>query len=135
MHDDYYDELHEVKTKLIKELVEHGKGEFTQNNLDVIDTCAHAAKNICKIMESIDEENYGYSNRMMPPYYRGNSYGNRSYDDRSYDNRGMSMRRDSMGRYSSNDEMLDELYATMNAAKDEATRSSIQRLINKMEGR
>lgn len=136
MHDDHYNELHELKSKLVKKLASYSEGEITTNNLDAIDTLAHAAKNVCKIMESMDEEESGYSNRMMPPIYR-NSYDGREWDGAMYDHRGRGTgaRRDSMGRYSSDDGMLEELYATMNAAKDEATRNNIQRMINKMEGR
>lgn len=136
MHDDHYNELYELKTKLVKELADCSKDEISANNLNVIDTLAHATKNICKIMESMDEEESGYSNRRMPPIYR-NSYDEREWDGAMYDHRGRGTgaRRDSMGRYSSDDGMLEELYATMNAAKDEATRNSIQRMINKMEGR
>lgn len=135
MHDDHYNELYDLKMKLVKELAEYSKTEITTGNLTVVDTLAHAAKNVCKILESMDEEEGGYSNRMMPPY-RGNSYEGRDWD-RSYENRGRgsNARRDSMGRYSTDDGMLDELYATMNAAKDETTRNNIQRMINKMEGR
>lgn len=136
MHDDHYNELYDLKMKLVKELAEYGKTDLkTTSNLNIVDTLAHAAKNVCKIMESMDEEEYGYSNRMMPPIYR-NSYEGRDWD-RSYENRGRgsNARRDSIGRYSSDDGMLDELYATMNAAKDETTRNNIQRMINKMEGR
>lgn len=136
MHDDHYNELYELKTKLVKELADCSKDEISANNLNVIDTLAHATKNICKIMESMDEEESGYSNRRMPPIYR-NSYDGREWDGAMYDHRGRgsNARRDSMGRYSSDDGMLDELYATLNAAKDETTRNNIQRMINKMEGR
>lgn len=70
MHDDHYSELYELKSKLIKELADCSKDEISANNLSVIDTLAHAAKNVCKIMESMDDG--GYSERR--PIYRGNYY-------------------------------------------------------------
>lgn len=141
MHDDHYSELYELKSKLIKELADCSKDEISANNLSVIDTLAHATKNVCKIMESMDEEG-GYSERR--PIYRGNYYmdgrdtWSAPYNERG---RGSGARRDSMGRYSSDgysnhdDGILEELYTTMKNAPDEATRRSIQSMINKMEGR
>jgi len=43
--------MHELKTKLMAELVEYGKGELTHTTLDIIDKLAHALKNVCKIEE------------------------------------------------------------------------------------
>ena len=140
MHDDHYSELHELKMKLVKELADCSKDEISANNLSVIDTLAHATKNICKIMDSINEEE-GYSERYSErrPIYRGNYYmdGRDGGWDHSYTERGRgsNARRDSMGRYSSDDGMLAELYNTMKNAPDEATRRSIQSMIDKMEGR
>ena len=69
-------ELYELKEKLVDELKEYGKKEMSAGSLDVIDKLAHATKNLCKVIESMEE---GYSGRGS---YRGRN-------------------RDSMGRYSS----------------------------------
>lgn len=52
--------MHELKTKLMAELVEYGKGELTHTTLDIIDKLAHALKNVCKIEEycGSDSEKY-----------------------------------------------------------------------------
>lgn len=97
-------ELYELKDKLMKELEEYGSQEMSAGSLEVVDKLAHAIKNICKIIESADEEYSGNYSRNIRRYsyeqggnsregsYRGGSY--RSYA------RGRNARRDSMGRYS-----------------------------------
>ena len=101
-------ELYELKERLLDELKSYGKKELSAGNLQVIDTLAHSAKNLCKIIDDSDE----YSGRY-------------AYTDRSY-------RRDSMGRYSRHD-LTDKLHELMNDAPDERTRNEIKRLIEKMD--
>ena len=52
--------MHELKSKLMSELKEYGKGELTHASLEVIDRLAHALKNVCKIEEYCggDSEKY-----------------------------------------------------------------------------
>ena len=75
----------------------------------------------------------------------GRSYRGGSYDmggDRSYARgRGRYAKRDSMGRYSSadysraSDEIVSQLEDMMDTAKDDRTRSEIQKLIEKMRSK
>lgn len=108
-------ELYELKERLIDELGSYGKKELSAGNLQVIDTLAHAAKNVCKIIDGGDEKYSGYN---MPW----------AYDDGT---RMYSRRRDSMGRYSRHD-LTDKLRELMGEAPDERTRDEIRRLIEKM---
>ena len=101
-------ELHELKERLVDELKDYGSKDLTGSTLDTIDTLAHAAKNVCKLIE--DE---GYSGSY--PYYA---------DGRSY-------KRDSMGRYSRTG-LKDKLHDLMDEAPDDRTRTEIRRLIEKM---
>lgn len=131
MHD-----LYNLKDSLIKELGEYGKSEISMDDLKVIDTLAHAGKNVCKIIESVEEEMGGYSSRgnsyAMP--YMGMSYAQGNNGGSSYARgRGRNANRDSMGRYSSADGMVPDLYELMENAGDDKTRQGIQRLINKMD--
>lgn len=130
MHD-----LINLKEMLCDELAEYGKRDtLTQNSLEMIDKLAHACKNICKIVESAEEEEYGMSNR-------GRSYddGGRSYYSRDgyYYDGGMSGRRgrNRMGRFTSRDgsEMAHKLREMMEDAPDESVKREIQRLADKME--
>lgn len=105
-------ELYELKERLVDELKDYGKQELTSSNLDKIDKLAHAAKNVCKIIDSEDEGHSGY-------------YPN---DTRVY--RG-SYRRDSMGRYSRGS-LADKLRELMEEAPDEKSRQDIQRLVDRM---
>lgn len=98
MHD-----LYELKEKLMKELEEYGTQELTAGSLEVVDKLSHAIKNICKIIESYEDEE-GYSQRGrsyeggMTNDGKGGSY---RYSRNSYARgRGVNARRDSMGRYS-----------------------------------
>ena len=110
-------ELYELKDKLLKELEEYGSKEMSAGNLQVIDTLSHSIKNICKIMEAAEEEEYsmrggqggqgGYSRNYGGNRYAyesgrgGNRYAYEGGQGGSYARgRGRNARRDSMGRYS-----------------------------------
>lgn len=110
-------ELYELKEKLVDELKDYGKMEMTSSNLEKVDKLAHAAKNVCKIIEDSDEGISGYYPRT-----------GRIYDGRSFRN---SYRRDSMGRYS-REGLTDKLRDLMDEAPDDKTRMEIQRLVDKM---
>lgn len=118
--------LYDLKSQLIDELEKIGKkGELNSASLEMVDTLAHACKNICKIIEASEDEEY--SSRMSRRSYR-------SYDD------GMSRRRDPMGRYavergraySSGEE--EDLERMMQNAKDEHTRRALQQALQTIRG-
>lgn len=122
--------LYELKDMLCKELEEIGeKGELTAGTLETVDKLAHSIKNICKIIEYCEEDEY--SNRSMP------------YDN--YESGGMSMARGGRGGnrrganqygsyrgYSRNGDMVSRLEEVMHDAPDAKTRQEIQRLVNKI---
>lgn len=129
-------ELYELKDVLLKELKEYGKkGEMSAGSLDVVDKLSHTIKNLCKIIDDMEDEQYSTDGGMMNRSYR-NSYGER---DRSYARgRGRNARRDAMGRYSSDGysqtgEMVQELRELMQDAPDDRTRQEFQRFIQKIE--
>lgn len=140
--------LYDLKELLCKELEEYGKrGELSAGTLDVVDKLAHAAKNVDKIIENYEEEEYsnynGESYQGGGGSYReggGGSYrGGRSYARRgSYARgRGSNANRDSMGRYSSEGysrtgDFAERLQQLMNEAPDERTRMEIQNLMSRM---
>lgn len=139
--------LHELKEMLCKELEEYGKkGELTTGSLDVVDKLAHTIKNLQKIIEKYEEDEYSgrsYARGGRGGSYEGGSYNyamDGSYNDGSYARgRTGNVRRDSMGRYSrergySRDEnMVMELRELMNEAPDERTRMEFQKFIQKIE--
>lgn len=119
MHD-----LYNLKDMLCRELKQYGKsGELSLSSLEMIDTLAHAAKNVEKIIECEDKAEYSRRNE----YSNGGYY----YDDGNSYRRG----RDRMGRFVSRDgsEMARKLRGMMEDAPDEASRREIQRLAEKME--
>ena len=123
-------ELYNLKEMLCRELADYGKdGGLSLSSLGTIDTLAHACKNVCKIIESKEDESYSRRGGS----YRDGGYSNGGYyydDDRSY-RRG----RDRMGRFTSRDasEMSRRLREMMEEAPDESTKREIQRLADKME--
>lgn len=146
--------LYELKEKLIKELGEYGSKEMSSGSLDVIDKLAHAAKNVGKVIECCEEEEYsnayyGYDGNS---YYSDMSYADEqsmSYDPRnnyvrpdgSYRDGGMShargrgryAKRDSMGRYSrASEDIKHELQELMSKATDERTKDEIRKLMDRM---
>lgn len=100
--------LHTLKENLIHKLGEYADAEITGSNINAIDTLAHAAKNVGKIIKMCEEEDE-----------RGYSY---------------ARKRDAMGRYSRDGgKFLDRLREMSDEAPDERTREEIHRLIDKME--
>ena len=118
-------ELYALKDMLIQELEEYGsKGELSTGTLDIVDKLAHATKNLCKVIEGMDEGESGYPMDMP-------------YDDRgSYR---YSRRRDSMGRYArdgreySRGDLKEQLRGLANDTKDERVRQEIMKLISKVD--
>lgn len=140
-------EIYELKEALINELKEYGrKGEIKDvGALDIVDKLAHATKNLCKILDAAEEEEYsGYA------YADGNTGtgnmgggGNRGGRG-SYAGR-RNARRDSMGRYSRNyrnydnysrnDEigrMVDDVNGMMDDLPEDV-RKDAQRFVQKLE--
>ena len=130
-------ELYNLKEMLCEELSNYGRSkELSVSSLEMIDKLAHACKNVCKIIEAKDEEEYS----MDGGSYRGNSYygnGRYSRDGYYYDDGGMSTRRGRAmnGRFVSRDasEMARKLRQMVEEAPDEASKRDIQRLADKME--
>lgn len=116
---------YELKDKLCNELKSYARKEVSASSLTMVDTLAHAIKNIDKVIEKCEEEEGQYSNGGM----RG------SYD--GYSRRNSYRRRDSMGRYSrdgysGDDDVTMELQDLMRNAPDERTRQKIQTILNRM---
>lgn len=135
MHD-----LYSLKDKLIKELEEYGRKDLSESSLKIVDTLAHAAKNIGKVIECCEDEEYsnrGYSRRRGMSYGDGASYDyvrpDGSYRDggASYRGRGAGAKRDSMGRYSRSD-MSEELRMLMDKAPDEHTKEELRRIMDRL---
>ena len=149
-------ELYELKEKLCEELEKYGGQDLTAGTLEVVDKLAHAIKNIDKIIEAKEEEEYSMDGGSYA-YERGGNQGggnrgggqsNRSYrgyarEGGSYAyarGRGRNARRDSMGRYARDDysmvdsaEMVENLRMMMEEAPDERTKQEFQRFISKIE--
>ena len=140
-------ELNNLFDKICDELCEYGQKDLTQDSLKTIDTLAHAAKNVLKVMEGCDGGgSYAYYDEDPRTTAMGGSMRG-SYDNGSY--RGsyrMSGKRDSMGRYSREgmsregthggysrgNNVTDGLRELMYAAPAEM-QGEIQRLIKKLD--
>lgn len=123
-------ELYNLKEMLCRELADYGKdGGLSLSSLGTIDTLAHACKNVCKIIESKEDESYSR---------RGGSYRDGRYSNDGYyydDNRSYRRGRDRMGRFTSRDasEMSRRLREMMEEAPDESVKREIERLADRME--
>ena len=152
MHD-----LYKLKDNLVKELEELGKQDLSKSTLETVDKLAHAAKNVAKVIECCEEEEYS----MAGGSYRGGRYsrdggqggqgggGNRGGGSSYARGRGRNARRDSMGRYSSEggyrysrdgysiaedgmEDIVEELRGMMDDLPDEKKRE-VQKFIQKVE--
>ena len=121
-------ELYELRDKLCDELKEQGRKGISSGTIGTIDTLAHAIKNVDKIIEC-DE---------------GDEYSGRAYPDgmgvyrHSYARGRMGAPRDRMGRYSgergySRNTLADKMRDLMMDAPDDRTRQEIQRMVEKLE--
>ena len=132
--------------KLCDELCEYGQKDLTQDSLKTIDTLAHSAKNVLKVMEGCEGGSYAYYDEDPRTTAMGGSMrGSYGMHGGSYR---MSGRRDSMGRYSRADgngggmsnrgysrggnNVVDGLKELMYAAPAEM-QGEIQRLIKKLD--
>ena len=140
--------IYELKEKLCDELEEYGEKKLDAGSLDVIDKLAHTIKNLDKIIEKYEEDEYSERYAMEGgSYQRGGNRGGQGYSrEMAYDNdmtagsyargRGRNARRDSMGRYSradGNEMMVQELRDLMQEAPDERTKMEFKKFIQKME--
>lgn len=138
MHD-----LYRLKESIVKELEDYGKQGLSKSNLDVIDKLAHAGKNVAKIIECCEADEYSMGrNYSMRDSYRGSYRDGRSYAEESYvrpdgsyaRGRGSGARRDSMGRYSSaGDDAAYDVRMLLNRTHDEQTRQELSKLLDKLE--
>lgn len=144
------DKLYDLKETLCKQLEDYSGKELTAGTLDVVDKLSHTIKNLDKIIEKYEEEDYsnnayeggmgGNGSYRNGGSYRGGSYARGgSYRGGSYARgRGSNARRDSMGRYASEGgysrgDMMADLHDLMESAPDDRTRMEFQKFIQKME--
>lgn len=141
------EDLYKLKDMLCEELEKYGKkGDMSAGTLEIVDKLAHAIKNLDKIIEKYEEEEYSgayygdtYEGGQGGMNGRRGSYRGGSY--RSYARgRGRGAKRDSMGRYSSegysrHGDIVEDLRELMKDAPDEQSRMEIQKLVDKMEMR
>lgn len=123
--------LYELKERLCDELESYADKGVNSSTIQAIDTLAHAAKNVGKIIEDAEEQEYsgrGSYNNDGGSYARGR--GNMRMSN--------AQRRDSRGRYSSADgysrthEMVEELRDLMEQAP-ENTKGEFKRFIERVE--
>lgn len=156
-------ELYELKETLCKNLEEYGrKKDLKAGDLDVIDKLSHSIKNLDKVIEKYEEEEYSGA-RGRGSNARRDSRGRYSSAMGMMDRDGYSMRGDysnerggysnerggysnerggnysnrseysNRGGYSRNSDMIMELRELMEDAPDERTRMEFDKFIRKME--
>ena len=133
--------LYELKQMLCDELEEYGsKDKLDVGGLEIVDKLAHAVKNLDKIIESYEEEEYSMEGRS---YAQGGNMGGQNYRG-SYARGRRNAKRDSMGRYSRNrypregysmaaEDVIEEVRGMMQDAPDDRTRREYEKIIQKIE--
>ena len=144
-------ELYELKERLMKELNQYSSEELSAGSLEVIDKLTHAIKNICKIIEAAEDEEYSSrgSYNMGSRYSReggGSRYAYEGGQGGGYSRegsyaRGRNARRDSMGRYSREggysradgmDSLVEEIRSMMGELPQNVKQDA-QRFVQKLE--
>lgn len=140
-------EIYDLKEKIMNELKKYAsKPELSASSLETIDKLAHAAKNLCKIIEDEEDSYSGArgggrgrgSNAQRDSMGRYSSEGGGNYSNEGgYSNAGRGYSRarySSDGNYSMHSaDMVEELRDIMEEAQDPRMRQKIDRLITKME--
>lgn len=131
--------MHKLLEKLDRELHKYAdkEGELTKQEWDVVFEAIEARKDLLTSMAMEGEDRYGnydsYSGRrmsmMMDPDL-SYSYG-WERPEYSYSSRRIPLRHSSYG--SENKEMIDKLYAAMNASSNEEEKLAIKKIIDKFE--
>lgn len=126
------DELEDLETK-----VDRG-GRLSMQEVEYMDTLAHAKKNLLKAEEMGDDYSGGMSMRGYSRRggYRGaNQYGGYRTGGRGSYEMGRSYARGRGGRYSRADSetLVEELRELMEQAPDEETKKEFHKFISKME--
>ena len=122
--------LYSIKENLIEDLEKYDKKDLSPSELEMVDKIAHAAKNVCKIIEYCEDG--GYSEMYYPMDGRVRSF--QSYG------RGRNAARDSRGRYSSTgnyyrstDDIRDRIQDMMYDAPNEETKRELQRVMTRLD--
>lgn len=128
--------LYNLKEALIDELCEHGEKGVTKESLHEIDTLAHAAKNVCKIIDACSDDEYSgryYSRDYGASYRRGRDrMGRFTSRDEGPDAPDMSRGMDNMSRAANKERTVQTLQQLMDTAADERTRGKFRELIRDM---
>ena len=111
-------ELNQLRDKLIDELKKYSSKDMNAAALEMVDKLAHAAKNVCKIVDDMGD----YSEY-------GGAYGHMGYSNARYGR----VKRDAMGRYSTTGDLANELRTIMSEVHEPSIRSDFERLIDKVE--
>lgn len=141
------DALYELKDLLCEELEEYGKKDkLDVGGLEIVDKLAHTIKNLDKIIENYEDDDYskegyyeGSYDGMNTGNMGGGSYARRYSRERDgryamARGRGRNAKRDSMGRYSRDSKMMvHELKELMEDAPDERTKMEFHKFIQKIE--
>ena len=129
------EELEELEQKVMKE------HKLSAQEIQYVDTLAHAKKNLMKTMKMEEEEEYSMRGGSYMGSYRGGSYARGSYAR----GRGRGARRDSMGRYASEggmsyedgysraeSDLTEKLQHKISSAPDERTRRILQDIMDEI---
>ena len=139
-------ELMELKEMLTEELESYGaKGDLSTGDLEVVDKLAHSIKNLCKVIEAKEDEEYSRKGNYYEDggnsYRRGRSYYRDDGMDASYRRgRGRNARRDSRGRYArdggmyyrNNDEFIEQMRDLMEDAPNDDIRQRMHQMMDQM---
>lgn len=141
--------LYQLKDMLFEELEEiGGKGELTAGSLETVEKLSTSIKNICEIMEDMEEEGEYSMRRGGGGNYYSYEGGQGGGGGSRYSRRGGRYSREGRGgqggggsysrenrRYSrAGEDMVMKLEEMMEQAPDESTRQELQRLVSKMRG-
>ena len=130
--------LHELKEKLCDQLEEYSDKDLTAGSLDVVDKLAHTIKNLDKIIDKYEGNEYSNYGGSYDDMYGGSYRGMYNMGGSYARGRGRGAKRDSMGRYASDGgysrhgDMMSDLRELMENAPDDRTRQIMQSAINQM---
>lgn len=123
--------IYDLKETLCRELEEYGqKDKLDVGDLDIVDKLAHATKNLDKIIEAFEEQEYSSRGYNDIRSYRN---GGRNYNYNNGGSYARGGRRSYRRNYSMDSGMIDDVRELMMEAPDDRTRQKFQKLIDELE--
>lgn len=125
--------LYDLRKKLCDQLEDYSDKELNSTTLEIVDMLAHAIKNVDKVIDKCEEQeysnSYGYGSYRSPYTMYNDMVAGRGMPY----SRDRGMRGNSVQGYSRDNDLIFSLTELMENAPDDRSRMELQKFIQKMQ--